>query len=271
MAKTPDMFADARLLACDFDLTVAHTFEKPPNGIDVGEAYSIAIEDTFGTEALQTYLQAGGLHNRAPLEVVQSLRPDANTRELDELADQLKSAKLTLLLDQIGTRFADGTVWPRIMPGYLEFKERLEQVREDGVLIDDIIVSSGHHAFIAGTYEAWGIPKPTGIVSEELMRTFPPTMPPEALVKPSRLVMQITRNIWRTSYDVSPDEMDVSGELERIVYAGDDPNKDGQLAENSGVAFVLIDPNNSAEGWQRVATRLDLGALALEGANYPNE
>jgi ribonucleotide monophosphatase NagD (HAD superfamily) len=43
---------------------------------------------------------------------------------------------------------------------------------------------------------------------------------------------------------------------ENIVYVGDDPIKDGQMAQNYGVAFVLIDQKQSEASWQRAETTL---------------
>lgn len=263
--RTPDTFPQARLLAKDFDGTVAQTFEKSPSGVGVLEAYEIAIENLFGTQGLEVYRRQGGLANRAPREVVRSLAPEAYGLELEALLALLIEAKLDVLTDQIGKTLKDGAKWPRPMPGYLEFREFLQEARErEGVMVDDLLLSSGHVAFIEATYEMWGTGQPTHIVAEETMHDFGVA----DQIKPSPVLMQIAHRIWRESYGVNSTADSVSDVLDRTLYIGDDVVKDGQLAEDSGVRnFNLITPETSLEVWSKAAKWLEIdhSAVAVSG------
>ena len=265
--RTPESFPAAQLLAKDFDGTVAQTFEKSPNGIGVSENYVLAIESLFGVKAIDQYLENGGLRNRAPIEVVQELAPDATGDELDQLLGLFIDTKLSISMEQIGTRFPDGNVWPRPTAGYLGLRERVEEARSAGLLIDDLVLSSGHEPFIRKTYKAWSVGLPTHIVDEEAIRQQAVGLPIEQLVKPSPVLMDVAHNTWRQGYglpavsDYSPSERD------RIVYIGDDPAKDGELAKNSGVDFVLLEAGRSEATWEEVARRLQIGNMAMNGAN----
>ncbi len=154
--RTPDTFPQARLLVKDFDGTVAQTFEKSPSGVSVHEAYEIAVDTIFGAKGVDEYHRQGGLNNRAPIEVVTRLAPDAEGAEHELLVAQLIDAKLGVLVGQIGKSLADGAQWPRPMLGYLDFREALQATREDGRLVDDLVLSSGHVAFIERVYDMWG-------------------------------------------------------------------------------------------------------------------
>jgi hypothetical protein len=263
--RTPGTFPQARLLAKDFDGTVAQTFEKSPSGVGVLEAYNFAVEEIFGIKGLDEYLRQGGLKNRAPLEVVKSLAPEAYGIELEALLSLLIEAKLGVLTNQIGERLSDGAQWPRPMPGYLEFRETLQAAREqEGRLIDDLLLSSGHVAFIEKVYEIWGTGQPTHIVAEETMHDFGVA----DQVKPSPVLMDIAQRVWQEGYNLHPAIPPAEDVLDRTIYVGDDPVKDGQLAEHSGVKnFQLIDPETSVEVWAKTAQwlQIDHTAVAISG------
>jgi len=267
VSRNPETFPDAQLIAKDFDGTVARTFEKSPNGIGVNESYTAAIETMFGSKALRHYLQGGGLRNRATIEVIQELAPDARGKELVQLGTTFTDLRLGVFLDEIGQRFPDGNIWPRPTPGYLELREQVDAARSQGRLIDDLILSSGHARFIEKTYRAWNVGPPTHIVAEEAIRQNAPGVPAEKLIKPSPKVMEIARSIWRSSYGIAPGALPHTDERHRIIYVGDDPVKDGELARSSGIDFILLDPANSSETWQNLTARMRLGDTALRGAH----
>ena len=270
-ARNPEMFQHAYLLAKDFDGTVACTFQKSPAGIGVHETYEQAVEELFGLPSLEAYLKNGGLQNQSPSEVVRGIASDADASELEQLTARFVDTKLAISLGQIGTRFPDGSVWPRPTPGYLELCEKIQAAREGGRMIDDLIISAGHEPFIKKTYETWGIDLPTHIVAEDTLRRLIKKgvlgASIEQLNKPSPILMDIALNTWKRGYDID-DTIEVPGERDRIVYAGDDPKRDGKLAETSGVAFVLVKQGAELQAWQSVATWLQLGRLAATGAQH---
>lgn len=265
--KGPAVFERAQLIAKDFDGTVAKTFEKSPHGIGVHEAYEYAIEDMFGINELELYINSGGLHNRAPAEVVQSLTQGTTEDELEDLTTQFINTKLAVLMGEIGERFADGSLWPRPTSGYLRFRELVEEARSEGRFIDDIILSSGHEPFISNTYKAWNVGEPTHVVAEETMRKLSLRLPMEQLVKPSRVLMETAHSIWRQGYGICSDIASLDEDRSRMFYIGDDPIKDGELARNSGVDFIWLDSKNSAEIWRSVAYRMDIGHAAIRGGS----
>lgn len=263
--RTPDSFGEARLLATDFDGTIALTFDQSPEGIGVHEAYDYAVKLMFGANALQRYVANGGLKNRAPISVVREMAQDATQQELLDLTEQLVATKLAVLFDQLGKRYADGSVWPRPTDGYMSFLEQIDQARSEGLLIDDLVITSGHEPFIRDTYELWGLRPPDHIVGEDTIRSLELDVPIEQVVKPSALLMDIARGVWRGHFGLDPQVDSGLDEQGRIVYVGDDRDKDGLLASNSGVAFVHLDRERAADGWLDAANQLGLGDLALRG------
>jgi len=262
--RSPETFPSAQLFAHDFDGTVANTFEPAPTGVGVEEAYNQAIETVFDTAALEEYLQSGGLQNRAPSEVVRQLAPDATDSELSALTDNLIAAKLSVLLDQIGSPLPGGGVWPRPIEGFPEFLAQLEDIRKKGAPIDVLALSSGHDAFIRRVYEVWSEPQPDHIIATEQIAELAPqlSLRPDQLIKPQAGLMDAARYIWRSAYNVREPMFD---ERSRVVYAGDDTAKDGGLAINGGVDFVLIGKENPSANWRTVAHHLSLGRAAYAG------
>jgi hypothetical protein len=261
-------FEAACLIAEDFDNTVALTNETSPKGLDVNETYRLAIDQMFGLIGLEQYEASGGLHNRAPIQVVRQLAVGAEGQELDDLTSKFTETKLSILLGEVGAEFPDGRIWPRPTEGYLDFMQLLEQARGEGHLVNDLILSSGHEAFINKTFEAWGFSKPDFVIAEETIRRMNLGLPVDQIVKPSPVLMDIARDTWRSSYGINESPDDPTSELSRIIYVGDDPTKDGLLAHNSGVEFALISPNNALETWKSISIRMlvGLGDQALSGA-----
>ena len=264
MTKTPETFSTAQLLIKDFDGTVALSFEESPGGIGVHEAHELTVDEIFGTATLEYYRRSGGLRNRAPLELVQDLAPDAHGKDLEALTDHFNNTKLDIIMSEIGTRFPDGAMWPRPTRGYLELRERLEEARINGLQIDDFILSSGHEPFIAKTYSAWGVSQPTHIIAGEAIAQLALGLPPAQLVKPSPILMDVAHTTWRQDYGLRA-TANPADDRERMIYIGDDAVKDGHMARDSGVDFMLLDPANSLETWQEAARRLGIGKVMLRG------
>ncbi len=257
--RSPETFHQAMLVAQDFDGTVALTFEPSPNNLDVHVAYEVAIGDMFGGIALHTYLEAGGLQNRAPLEVVRGLVPDAPETALDILTTELVDRKLSVLLSEVGARYPRGGIWPRLTDGYRQFHGAMTSSRQAGCLVDDIIISSGHVPFISKVFEVHDLEQPLHILAEETMRGYRQGASVDALCKPSPLLMDTARQLWRGSYGV---ENEMPEEANRVLYIGDDLEKDMTLAERSHVAFMLLEPARSAEAWQTAANYLGIARYA---------
>lgn len=253
--NSSESFRTTRLIAQDFDGTIAQTFQKSPSGIGVEEATEQAVDQVFGPLSTDRYRKKGGLRNRAPLEVVQELSPLVSAQEIQSLLARLIVSKLDILMTEIGTTFDDGTVWPRPVAGYIEFLESLQQARTEGQHIDTLILSSGHEPFIKKVYETWDITEPEYIIGQE-------TTEERGLgnvVKPSSTLMKLAHRVWSEGYGLSPSFIGFQLAKSRTLYVGDDDNKDGQLARNSGVKFALIESSDTAEAWKKVANDLQFG------------
>lgn len=263
---TQQEFAKTRLLAADFDGTVALTFEKSPGGIGVTEACELAIEQIFGAQGLDDYKKSGGLRNRAPVEVIQQLAPDAHGEVLAALVERFIELKLEVLISEIGTRFDDGSMWPRPTEGYMELLQAIEEAQKYGVVIDHLILSSGHEGFIRRTYEKWGVRIPDYLLADETVSRLHRGDSPRP-VKPAPELIVMAHEMWAGSYGIHKPTL--SHDTRRMHYVGDDPEKDGLMAWAAGVDFTLQNPGDSLEIWRSVPGKLlvGLGSAARRGAN----
>lgn len=214
-------------LVLDFDGTVADTLKPSPSGLGVVGAYELAILKLFGEKACRAYKQAGGLQNRSPREVVVELQQagfegGSNTTAL---TDALVGLKIDCLTNEIGKPLEGGDLWPRLTTG---FASSWRQVRTNTSTFTAIL-SSGHQAFIRRTFEVHGLECPDFMVTDDELRALP-----KPLSKPDA-------GLWR--YLLRESQVSFSNAL----YIGDDRVKDGGLARNSGVPFLLFAPAGTPE------------------------
>lgn len=249
-------FSRDRFVGYDFDGTVARTSDPSPHNVTVASAYDTAIDQVFGSQALARYHANGGLGNRAPIEVVRQLAPDATASEQTALLAQLDGTKLAVLLDEITPQ------WPQPTPGYLEFAQRLQSGRERGYRATDAIISSGHEPFIAKTYDVWGVQKPTILLAQGAISAMAAAENLTLPVKPSVAIMRFAHTAWRAQYGLEPTAQIPADEATRMSYTGDDSIKDGEMAIQSGVAFFLLNPADSQPTWNRLACSLGMATLS---------
>jgi len=240
-------FNEAKLIATDFDNTYALTSQPAPNGMTVERAYEKAVEEVFGLPELEIYKQEGGLHNRAPSEIVAQLSDDTEDGKFSQRTEDLVQIKLTHLYKQVGQKLPNGEFWPRIVPG---FKGMWETVSADPK-VDTGVVSSGHRLFIEKFHDVHDLELPDHMVTDDDMRPLLATFPREMCVKPSSILLDWIHAEWLKKYNMR-DSYFLTEDHDRIVYAGDDPVKDGKLAENYGVEFVHVDPAKPQEAWDRL-------------------
>lgn len=271
------------LMVFDFDRTIGDTFVPSPNNIDVNQAYEDAIVSIFGDRGLEIYKEIGGLKNRAPIELVIALLEKADNNkgglikrakvffeehgkilksympeskkialEWDEenpiktITEILVRVKLSRLLGEIGPD------WPKPCSGFLDFFKTVEKINSEGMVnIQMAILSSGHDMFIKKTFECWGIKCPAMMVTDDDLREMDYPRNPKDRVKPSITLFNLIHSKWLIK------QTTISGYLEltdlifktrcRIIYFGDDPNKDGLLARKAGVPFGLFAPDKKEE------------------------
>jgi 2-hydroxy-3-keto-5-methylthiopentenyl-1-phosphate phosphatase len=262
MERSPETFQTAQLVACDFDGTIARTFEPSPNNINVYESYRLAIEKVLGAQATEQYISDGGHNNRAPVEIVDSLLPKLEARELNERTDRVVEAKLQISVNEIGVS-SDGLIWPRQVEGFTECWKDIHERKIKGEAIDTAIISSGHTSFIEKSFDTWGLPYPDLLLTHETLVEQASDLPTNQTVKPAPLMMNLAKDMWVSLYGLENDGT-IDGKINsRILYIGDDIEKDGGLAKNSGVEFVHLDLETSSEGWKQVEHWIRLGRLAI--------
>lgn len=267
------------LFVFDFDNTIAQTFEPSPKGIGVKEAYTKTVEDIFGNEGLTVYQRIGGLQNRAPSELVYAiLEHDSNgqlirnastffLREHDKLAncvpknhngtlewdilnpnktlvEILVRQKLIVLTDEIGTAFADGQLWPRPCKGFVDFWKDVLLLKDKNMAgITTAIVSSGHEKPIKRVFEeVFKLTLPDILVTEDDIRWRKYPQELSRRIKPGQLQLAIAHSAWLKKQDLSDNNhLKAAHETKaRIVYFGDDPKKDGEMAKGASIIFGLF-------------------------------
>ncbi len=233
------------VLATDFDGTVCLTSEKDGSIQNVDNAYALAIGEHLGQEASGLFIASGGHNHRTPLEIVQALRPTLNMEESIRLAALVSGSKLDILVGQIGTRMANGERWPTPTAG---FSRAWTSASESGK-IATLVISAGHTPFINKWFGVFDLPPPGAMVTHEVTEGLGLQLPPTLQAKPSPLLMRVGLAALNNTCP------------RPLVYAGDDPIKDGAFAKNTGAEFVLVTTENARSAW-RSAGEL----LSTEGA-----
>lgn len=266
------------LFLSDSDGTIFNTFKPCHNGYGVNEAYSQALLDIFGQEALDI-LRNHGLNNRAPGQVVElifsegedikdifvqnaklffekderflleDLVPEDKGYKLEWSEGHLENlftellvrVKLSYLMNNIGTKNPDGTMWPEVFPGVIDFFETLKNYGDLG------IISSGHDLFIKKSFELYNMECPEIMVTDDDLRIKSKSL----ISKPSPFLIHLALRQWGYG-DIPPHES--------IIYTGDDIEKDGQMAVNAGVPFIYFDQKNESH-WYELKRDLVMGNL----------
>ncbi len=265
------------LFAFDFDGTIARTFEKSPGGIGVNEANARAVRDVFGPEGAAVYEAIGGLKNRAPSELALEIMSNGNRGVMLEHAKEFKASrrlaltqlvpegkgislndeqltdpiigemlvrqKLSHLLPQIGLLTQSGKPWPEDCAGFTDLYKTIKDINsEGGVRIDTAIISSGHDAFIQATFSAWQQLLPDILVTEDDIRgrEYPKEM--ARRVKPGTFPLALAQHQWAKAQGLSQPR-EILESRNRLLYFGDDSNKDVGMAENSRVMFGWFNPS----------------------------
>ncbi|NND65720.1 MAG: HAD family hydrolase [Gammaproteobacteria bacterium] len=261
----------------DFDGTVALTFEPSPNNVGVTEAYRRSVADVFGNTTFDAYERQGGLRNRSPSELVIDLFEEVGERLIERaqswlsandqqpLRDKLDwstgnglaaasevlvQRKLDLLVAEVGQPMGNGEYWPRCAPGFPEFWRRISNCPNTRTLI----LSSGHTAFIGKFFALHGLSQPDAVFTDDDVRHMPtPVYKPD----PRLLYMALARLVSVARYE--------SSDWQDMVLFGDDPVKDGGLAEAADIPFFQFVPPdaNSADDdraftdWRQAIPLLD--------------
>ncbi len=265
------------LFGSDFDGTVAQTFAPSPNGIGVTEAYRLACQKIFGS-GFELYEEIGPLDSRSPMEVIRALLPtskngsvligkarkflDSNHESLQGFVPAGKGAglnwssedphsviteilvrvRMQLFWDEIGARFPDGRVWPEPCAGFLQFYGALRTFASHcvlrGIRLEFGIVSSGHDRFIERCFDAWQVPRPELMVTDDLMRSpLCSHIPPERRIKPQTGSFEMLRGECRTKFGC---------EAASETYIGDSLRADGGLAKNLDIGFIWFNPDSQS-------------------------
>lgn len=224
------------LLALDFDNTVALSFKDSPNGMNVNVASRNAVRDVFGDEGSSVYENIGGLQGREPGELVGLILDGTGQGgfSLEVATEQYVVSKLSYLDEEIGPD------WPRLTPGAKEF---FQSVAYGDIPVDIAIVSSGHDSFISRVFEVNGI-APQILVTSDILRRrgvegkHKPH--PYQLAEAHRQWMRRRLNGELMSLGIS-NGFKERGQLKaNMAYVGDDPIKDGQMAEQSRIPFIFV-------------------------------
>ncbi|HSX46771.1 MAG TPA: hypothetical protein VLF87_02160 [Patescibacteria group bacterium] len=289
--RAPGEFDQSYMIEIDFDETCFTTFISSGTGIEVHQAYEMAVETVLGSDARQDFSDYQGLSNRAPLDVIQGLimkepgligvalqharehyaRPEditdiglgliarfANRASVDNdeltlraITEMLVIRKKDILFPQISDE------WPMPVKGFQETWQELydrRQADERFRRLHTAIVSSGHTDFIKTIIERAGLPNPDVYMTDDEMRrqVHPRT-------KPDPYALELVRNAWLNAYLVRP-ELRQSPEFMaeakgRQVYIGDDEEKDGEMAANDGIRF--LQHHGGPDDWK------DIGELII--------
>lgn len=222
-------------IAMDFDGTLAATFDRSANGMDVKLAYELAIHEVFGQTGLEIYQKDGGLRNREPGEVVKSILQalgSYSTNETKIATEEVVEKKLSHLNPEISEQ------WPKLYPGVKGF---FEQVASEKLPIDVGIVSSGHDDFIKRVFSVNGIRPPDILVTSDILRSR--NRSEIESCKPHTYQLAEAHRQWskaNINSQFSNNAESRNHGKPYMLYVGDDPIKDACLAERARIPFLFV-------------------------------
>jgi phosphoglycolate phosphatase-like HAD superfamily hydrolase len=222
-------------IVMDFDGTLAATFDRSPNGMDVKLAYDLAIREVFGQTGHELYIRDGGLRNREPGEVVKSVLQSLGLYTADDAriaTENVVRKKLSYLTPEISER------WPRLYPGVKDF---FKKVASEQLPIDLGIVSSGHNDFINEVFRFNDLVAPDILVTSDILRSRKRTEAESC--KPHTYQLAEAHRQWNKANLNKQIPNDVESRNHGkpyMLYIGDDPIKDAGLAERAKIPFLFV-------------------------------
>lgn len=168
------------------------------------------------------------------------------------ITEMVVRQKLLYLAGEIGTRFPDGQVWPKPCEGFQEIWQIIRLINlDEKCRLTTAVVSSGHETFIRRVFaEVLKLQPPDILVTEDDIRwrEYPTEM--TRRVKPGQLQFALAHKEWldiqRSPFDNGESLVNVArGSRARMIYFGDDPSKDGQMAKVASVVFGLFKDGQS--------------------------
>lgn len=243
------------LLPVDFDGTLVKTKENSPNGMNVGVACGRTIHDIFGPEGYRVYTdKLGGLQNREPGELMGLMLSEMGISvSVKEAAELFVAQKLRHLIPEISPE------WPKFYPGVVEF---FSDVQHGRYPLEVAIVSSGHNEFINRVFEVNGIDAPLNMVTSDDIRGR--SQPDRPLYKPNPYQLAVVHRRWKGKSEglMHSRYVDLDHGKSMMAYVGDDPVKDGVLAERSRIPFIHMNPDG-----QDFVPNADRGQIGIHDFN----
>lgn len=254
LPSQPVMQSERVLFASDFDGTKFLTSETAAGILTVTDAYAEGIRDSLGICAVDQFLAQGGHQHRTPAEIIADLCADADVREIESLSTRLIAAKIAILTEQIGKKLSDGALWPRPTEGFVSLWEGLDRYAPLGVGMTTADVSAGHVPFIHQTYDTHGLKRPDLVITDDLLvdEFDLGDVSPEERAKPSTLLLEVTSALWIAELGLAQSTVDTESFKENTLYIGDSLEKDGGMARNYGVDFILLHSEAAAPDWREV-------------------
>lgn len=260
------------LLALDFDGLLARTFDDSPSGLNVNKASEKAVQDIFGDEGSSAYKEIGGLQGREPGELVALLQKGSGRDgvSLGVATEKFIQRKLFYLTPEISPE------WPRLNAGVVEL---FQDVSKGTLSVDIAIVSSGHDSFISRVFEVNRI-APKFLITSDILRR----RGVEGKYKPHPYQLAEAHRQWikaRPNGELT--SLGINGFTERgglkgnIAYAGDDPVKDGQMAEAARIPFIFMPLTRDgfspqlSKGQLYLSDFFALRRILLRGSRYLRE
>ena len=170
--------------------------------------------------------------------------------------------KLSYLMGEVGIPDRNGNSWPLPCEGVLNFFYSLGLLKKENAPIDFAIVSSGHESFIRKTLEAWKMPQPDVLVTEDDLR--PRKFPQEAedKFKPGVFPVALAHFLWLKNQGIVFSKEIGLDTKERIIHIGDTPTKDLVMAAMAGIKCNFLYPHTS---WEFITKKLTTNKGLLDG------
>jgi len=108
------------------------------------------------------------------------------------------------------------------------------------------ILSAGHEMFIKKTFDVWGMGYPSFMLTDDNLRMLSYPTDPKEKMKPSVSLLNLIHYMWVDKQRTTDDPLELIDLImktrNRMIYFGDDVERDGQLAQRAKIPFVLFDP-----------------------------
>jgi hypothetical protein len=265
-------FPSAVLAVADFDGTVTDPYVEHEGILSVHEIAIASIDRILGRDARDRwYARPDDCQVSLDSSLAATLTylvPDATPQNHAEMTKRIVDTQVEQLISQIGQRLPDGSLWPKLVPGFVECWEAITKAKahdeheDDKRVVSTAFLSRGYERYINAVLAHYDIVAPDHLIAhEQTDSTRYHGILGDEVGKGYGLQLNTLAQRWMLSFGITVID-EFKPRPDQITLIGDSAS-DIREAESLKANMIFIDPEHPERAWKEMAQFVKLGKLSI--------